>query len=460
MDGGPWDMMASLRARLLVALTALVLLAGAAAGGVGFRWAFEEANELQDAILQQVAALAAENRLVTSPSAVRGIDAEARVLVEELGPSYPVDARPATAALGLPPTLPEGLQDVRRHGEAWRVLVRTRTDGTRFAVSQQAASRDEIARDSALRTVLPLAALIPCLAVLVALVVHHSLRPVTRLSALLDAGPADRIGRLPSEGIPSELLPFVASINRLLDRIGAMLDQQRRFVADAAHELRTPITALSLQAENLDHAGSGVPDPERLAALKGGIQRTAHLLEQLLALARSEAGPGADGTMTSLDTVTKEVVADLLPLSQSRRVDLGFGRLEAVNVRAGPTELRALLRNLIDNAIRHGAEGGRVDVDVWREGPSAVLCIEDDGPGIPEADLVRVFDPFVRGTAAMASGSGLGLSIVRKIAEGTGACIVLENGAKRKGTGLRVTVTFPIPVCSGSPSKQLTARRT
>ena len=203
-----------------------------------------------------------------------------------------------------------------------------------------------------------------------------------------------------SEGLPSELLPFVESINRLLERIRAMLDQQRRFVADAAHELRTPITALSLQAENLERAGSGAPAPERLAALKGGIERTAHLLEQLLALARSEAGAEPDGAILSLDAVAKEVVAELLPLAQSRRIDLGFGRLEAVEVLARPIELRALVRNLVDNALRHGREGGRVDVDVWRDVDFAVLRIDDDGPGIPEADLARVFDPFVRGTMA------------------------------------------------------------
>lgn len=445
-------MMASLRARLLVALTGLVFFAGAAASVVGFLWAFEEANELQDAILQQVAALAVDNRLITGSSTVRGIDAEARVLVEEFGPASQIGGR-ATTAPALSANLPEGLQTVGRDGKAWRVLVRTRADGTRFAVSQQAASRDEIARDSALHTILPLAALIPCLALLVALVVHHSFRPLTRLSAHLDAGPADRVGRLPPEGIPSELVPFVASINRLLERIGTMLDQQRRFVADAAHELRTPITALSLQAENLDHAGSGALVPERLAALKSGIQRTAHLLEQLLALARSEAGPGFDPTLTSLDVVTKEVVADLLPLAHSHRTDLGCGRLEAVEVRAGPTELRTLVRNLIDNAIRHGAEGGRVDVDVWCEGNSAVLRVEDDGPGIPAADLARIFDPFVRGASVVAPGSGLGLSIVRKVVESAGARVVLENGLRYEGVGLRVTVTFPTPFRDGSMTR-------
>ena len=448
-------MMASLRGRLLVALTALVLLAGTAAGVVGFRWAFEEANELQDAILQQVAALAADNRLVTGPSAVRGIDAEARVMFEELGPALPTGAGPAAQASGLPDTLPDGFQAVRRGGEAWRVLVRTRRDGTRFAVSQRAAGRDEIARDSALRTVLPLAALIPCLALLVALVIHRSFEPLTRLSALLDAGQADPVGRLPSAGIPAELLPFVASINRLLERNGAMLNQQRRFVADAAHELRTPITALSLQAENLDRAGAGPPDPERLAALRGGIQRTAHLLEQLLALARSEAGPCSDGVVTPLDTIAKEAVADSLPLARSRGIDLGFGLLETVAVSASPTDLRALVGNLVDNAVRHGAEGGRVDLYVRREGRSVILRVEDDGPGIPEADLSRVFDPFVRGAAAT-PGSGLGLSIVSKVVDRAGARITLENASAGGRSGLRVTVAFPLtcarPACRAAGS--------
>ena len=179
----------------------------------------------------------------------------------------------------------------RLEGPSIRVLLRTRPDGSRYAAAQPTAVRDETARDMAVRTLLPIAALIPCLLIVTALVIAHSLRPMVRLAGNLDARRADDLTPLPNTGAPSELHPFITSINGLLARMRLLMDQQRRFVADAAHELRTPITALSLQAENLDSVELPEAARERVAALKQGMHRTKHLLEQLLAVARHEAKP-------------------------------------------------------------------------------------------------------------------------------------------------------------------------
>jgi len=269
-------MMSSLRARLFVGLVAIILMTGLAAGLVTFRWAFDEAIELQDAILLQVGALAAANPAQAALPPQRDVDIEARVVVNEV--RQPQDRSASEdSVLPLPPDVPDGLQIIGGGGRQWRVLVRTRADGSRVAVGQLTAYRNEIASGSALRTVLPFAVLVPCLMLLVGLVIRYSFRPVSQLAAKLDASGSERLSELPLDGMPEELHPFIASINRLLRRVAVMLDQQRRFVADAAHELRSPLTALSLQAENLDHAQLAPESRARLAVLQSGIRRTAHL---------------------------------------------------------------------------------------------------------------------------------------------------------------------------------------
>lgn len=436
--------MASLQARLIVGLTTLVLAASLPAGGLAFRWAFDEAIELQDAILRQVGVLAANNRLAIDPASAGDIDAEARVVIEELG-----DAASGTndINLALPPLpdgLPDGLQTISRGSEMWRLLLRTRTDGSRVAISQLTANRDEIARDSALRTILPLAMLVPFLLLIVGLVVHYSFRPVSRLAARLDVQQSDQPETLPVEGLPKELLPFIASINRLLARIGILVDQQCRFIADAAHELRTPITALSLQAENLDHTALSPEGRERLTILKTGIHRTARLLEQLLDLARYESASALQKPVTAFDLVIRDAMADYLPLALPRAIDLGFERIEPLSVRADATALGVMVRNLIDNALRHSPEGGRIDVYLFRDGDQAVFRIEDMGSGIPDTELEQVFEPFVRGAHPKGEGSGLGLSIVRRIAGNHGGSIIIENLSGPSHPGLRVTVSLPV----------------
>ena len=436
--------MTSLRARLFVGLAALLLVTGLGAGALAFRWAFEEANELQDAVLEQVCALAVNNRLRTDISPDATIDDEARVVIQELGEAPDRFDRTTSPLSGLPHDLADGLETMRVSGKSWRVLVRTRADGTRVAVGQRTAARDEIARGSAVRVVLPLAALVPCLMLLVGLVIHFGFRPVSRLASRLDARESGHLEKLPLGGIPRELRPFVRSINRLLERIGAMFDQQRRFIADAAHELRTPVTALSLQAENLERATMSPEAAERLAILRTGIGRTSRLLEQLLALARYEAGAASKRPLTALDGVVREVVADLQPLAQSGSVDLGFDRIDAIAVHGDATALGALVRNLIDNALHHSPEGGRVDLSLLREGTTAIFRVDDTGPGVPESELGRLFEPFFRGSSPVGEGSGLGLAIARSIVESLDGSIVLENGSTLGRSGLRVTVTVPV----------------
>ncbi|MGO4671163.1 ATP-binding protein [Bosea sp. 2RAB26] len=390
-------------------------------------------------MLLQIGALAIGNRLQAAapPSEV---NAEDQVLVEEFDPAS-IDMSGRNPAAHLP----DGLHTIIRTDQAWRMLLRTRSDGSRIAVAQPTASRDEIARDSAPRTILPLLALIPCLMLLTGIVIRQTFRPVARLAAKLDAKTSDHLASLSPDGIPAELVPFIASINRLLERIRTVFEQQNRFIADAVHELRTPITALSLQAENLARTGLPAEGQERLATLRTGIQRTGRLLEQLLTLARYDAaGSTVAAPETRLDDVAKQTVADLLPLARARAIDLGFEHIEPVTVRVDVTMLAIVLRNLIDNALRHSNAGGRIDLSVTQDGERARFIVEDTGPGITQAELGRIFEPFYRGLQVHGDGSGLGLAIVRRILDRMAGSIILENVMESgQRAGLRAAVMIP-----------------
>ncbi|WP_063826449.1 sensor histidine kinase [Bradyrhizobium genomosp. I (2014)] len=433
-------MIKSLRGRLFVGLTAMILLTGAIGAMFAYNWAFGEAIELQDSILIQLASLA-QNASFSGGQPLHGVDEDTEVWLIELGktPRGSGDDRQLF-------TLQEGLQVATWKNQPVRVLLKTRSDGSRFAVAQLTAVRDETARGVALRTLLPIAALIPCLMVVTALVVAHSLRPTARLARDLDARRADDMTPLPLLGTPSELQPFIASINALLKRMRLLMDQQRRFLADAAHELRTPITALSLQAENLDSVALSKVARERAAVLKQGMHRTKHLLEQLLALARHEATPSgpAEMPLASLDRVAKEVAADLVAEATDRGIHLGFALVEPVMVHSEAAMLAAILRNLLENAIRFTPRDGTVDVGVYRENDIGILQVEDTGPGIASADMDQIFEPFFRGSRPEEEGTGLGLSIVKRIVDNLGGEIALENIAGAGRSGLRATVRLPV----------------
>ena len=437
-------MKTSLRARLFAGLTTVILLTGCVGGVFSYFWAFDEAIEMQDSVLIQIGSLL-QHGGVKSDQTLRGVDAEAAVDVVELG----------TAPRGRTEerqfwSLQDGLHVASFTGKSMRVLLRTRPDGSRFAVLQPTDVRDDIAGNMALRTLLPIAALIPCLLLVTALVIAGSLRPMVRLADDIDLRRADDMKPLPLVGAPSELRPFIASINGLLERMKSMLDQQRRFIADAAHELRTPITALGLQAENLAPLDLPVSARERLAALKEGMARTKHLLEQLLALARHDAGKPGEAAELSLDELVKGLVADLLPEAERKGIDLGFELIEPLATRGEPIMVTTLVRNLVDNAVRFTPRGGRVDIGVYREGGEAVLQIEDSGPGIPVGDIDRIFEPFFRGSRPTEDGTGLGLSIVKRIVDQLGGSIVLENISGPTLTGLRATVRLPAPNAAGA----------
>lgn len=422
----------SLQWRLIVGLFAAIVVTGAIAAALSFAWALNDANEILDGNLQGAADMIATGQMAVprQPAQLAGSEPENDVLVVPLGAA---GAGPrtgmATAVAGLPP----GLHTVAWDGNTWRVLV-TSAGAGRIAVAQRTQERDEIAQHSAVRTLIPLLLLIPVLVLLVREVVRRTLRPVAALARYVDDNPMAAAARLPEADVPVEIAPFLDSIQRLLNELTESLEQQRRFVANAAHELRSPMAALHLQAVNLDPV---VTDEgrERLEQLRRGTDRMRRLLEQLLSMARSEAD-SEDLESVSLGMVAREAIAELVIEAEAKGVDLGMELCdEQACVQGTNLLLHTLIRNAAENAVKYSPSDSMVTVSVYREGTDAVVAVEDDGPGIAESLAGRVFEAFYRVPGTNEPGSGLGLAIVAAIAKRLGGRATLR--ARERGTGTR-----------------------
>ena len=422
----------SLERHLSRTLALAIVLAGLLAGAASFGFAYVEAQEFQDESLRQIAILADAARLPAAGRAVDGAgadsDADDRVLVLRLPPA-PRTVPPAR----LPYARPPGVHTQGERFDRWRVFVRQTRTGTRIAVAQETQVRDEMAIFSALRTLAPLLLLLPLLVWLAARIVRTELAPVRRLAHTLDQQPAGRPQPLPEGDVPDEIAPFVRAINRLLGRITELMGEQRRFIADAAHELRSPLTALSLQAQNLENAGSPAAMRERVGPLRAGIERARRLTEQLLSLARSQASSAAS-TKLEVSALAQELIEDSLPLAQARGIDLGLEDAGGIILAAEAPTLQLILKNALDNALRYTPSGGEVTLRLYPVGDDAVIEVSDSGPGIADAERERVFSPFYRSEGAGGEGSGLGLAIARDAAARLGGTVSLHD--RPDGPGL------------------------
>lgn len=450
MDGVKRGVSHSLQTRLCLWLSIVLLCSALIAGLLAFQSAFQEVHELQDDMLRQIAAMYDLQRLQFHGGLDLGgkvvRDDESRVFVEVL----PSGASPPGAAVSsppvvLPPGLPDGIHSVRAAHKTYRVLIKTLGKGGRLAVAQETEVRDEIARDNALHTIMPFLILIPVLLLVVSGLVRKIFVPVRQLSAEIDRRGDKDLHRIPSESLPKEIRPFVEAINSLLGRVEQSLSAQLRFVADAAHELRSPLTALSLQAERLSGSEMSSRAHARLDTLRKGIERGRVLVEQLLALARVQASAIAPGVRSSVQQAYRCVLEDLLPLAEIKNIDIGVTSDFDALVPLDEVSLITLVKNLVNNAIVYTPVGGRIDLSVAPgDGGVIMLVVEDSGPGIPEAERNRVFDPFHRIPGSDQIGSGLGLSIVRAIASRCDAAVHLDFADEQSKTGLRVTVVFPV----------------
>ena len=443
----------SIRRQLLVSLATGLVIAVTAAAIATYVRAREEANEIFDYQLRQMAASLIGVPLAGTPG---GLAVGGDTLVVQVWDRNGVQRFVSQPQRPLPQYAQLGFNTVTTPAGDWRVFSTLAGDEV-VQVAQPMSTRRELAASMALRTIVPLLIIAPLLGLFIGIGVTRGLAPLARLAAAVGKRYPGGLAPIEEAGLPEEVRPLAHALNGLLSRLDRALGAQRAFIADAAHELRTPLTAVHLQTQIAERATG---DAERRAAmteLRAGLTRATHLVEQLLTLAREEPGVAERSfAPVNLAEVARSVVADHNAIASARGVDLGvtdgaadLSGAAPVVISGDATALRALLSNLVDNAIRYTPKGGRVDVTVEQDTTDAVVAVRDSGPGIPASERTRVFDRFYRAPAHGAAdlpGSGLGLAIVKRVADRHDATITLSPGiGAASGEGLTVTVRFPRP---------------
>ena len=418
----------TLRLGVLVALTTMVMAGGA--GAWSYAQALQSARDLQDDVLTQVANLAA------ATTTRGGIPPDELPLSKD---AADIDVTSLKKS-GLPSSTPAGLGTAQIGGESRRIFVIRNGKGTELVVSQSIEVRDETARESAIATVTPLLLLVPALLLAIFFVVRSVMLPVNRLAEEVRSRDAGDLSALAEDAAPRELQAFLAALNTQFGRVAASLDRERLFLAEAAHELRTPLTAMSLQLERAAIAPDSARLRERLGELGRGVERSRHLIDQLLELARAQGAALEAQAPERLDALVRHVVSDLLPLADEAGVELEVNLDDAGTEPLPAAATTSVLRNLVDNAIRYSSAGGQVQLSARRDGAELVIVVEDDGPGIANPD--EVLRPFARGEDQDVQGSGLGLAIVtEQVRRLSGS---FEIGPSRRfASGTRAAVRLP-----------------
>ena len=430
--------MNSIRVRVLLALLGMLAVTALVMGGLTYRNVLAETEALFDYQLRQMA-LSLRDQGEIAPAQANTLNDEQLDFVVQI---WTADGRviyPPRLRSDLPTRALLGFADIAVQGTTWRTFSVATGDRV-IQVAQPLQIRQKLAADAALRSVSPLFLIAPVLALLLWWLAARALAPLQRLTDGVKARDEQSLQPLPMAGLPDEVAPLVAALNGLLQRLGDSLGAQRAFVADAAHELRSPLTALKLQMQLLLRAPDDAARGDAARALTQGIDRAARLVEQLLTLARAE--PGATTVVhasVDLSELVRAAVAETVPFATARGTTLELMAAAPVTLQGDAAALTALARNLADNAVRYAPIGSRVEVRVFDDAGVPTLQVDDAGPGIAQADRERVFDRFYRHAAGDEPGTGLGLAIVRSVAERHGAEVVLGNSSLG---GLRVLVRF------------------
>ncbi|MEX3582607.1 MAG: ATP-binding protein [Burkholderia sp.] len=432
--------MRSIRHQLLIWLLAIVVAGVGAAGWLIYRQALAEANELFDYQLQAIAAaLPSEPFSQVFGSRTNGDEGIViQIWNHNGGLMYFSHPRAPIA-----PRAELGFSTEHTDSGEWRVYGAIVGDNV-VQLAQPLSVRNRLAASVALRTVWPLIVLLPFLGAAIWMIVGRGMRPLRRVTRAVASRRPEALDPLPDNRLPQEVQPLVHALNGLLARLSAALDTQKAFVADAAHELRTPLAAVQIQAHLVARAQDDETRREALADLQSGVTRATRLAEQLLALARSEP----DGTTVHEPVALADVLAHCVSaqavVAQKRNIDLGIEEAQPAIVDADIGALCVMFNNVLDNAVKYTPEGGRIDVSLSFVEGRALVRVVDSGPGIPREERERVFDRFYRDSSARVrtdvSGSGLGLAIVKRVAAQQRATVTL--GESPAG-GLLVEIAFP-----------------
>ncbi|MCC7484728.1 MAG: two-component sensor histidine kinase [Burkholderiales bacterium] len=436
----------SIRRHLLVWLLGALSAGAVLLALASYTLTLSELNEVFDRELKQVALAALTHHQDEVASPRPGWTGPEFAFVTQVWSEDGVRLFVSTATSTIPFVREEGFQTVRSHGEPWRVY--TVRSASRFVqAAQPLEARRERAAASAVKLLVPSMLVVLVIAALIRVALQRGLAPLRVAAADVGRRSAASLEPIPDASLPEEIRPLVGSINALMQRLSQAFAAQRRFIADAAHELRTPLTALRLQVQLVEGAGTEADRAEALADLRHGLTRASHLITQLLDLSRLEPD-GAEHRKQAIDlaALARAVVGEFGAQAAAKAIDLGAEAGTPAKVDGDEAELRLLIANLVDNALRYTPAGGRVDVGVRAGSHATILEVRDDGRGIPPDESSRVFERFYRASNAdrgedLMPGTGLGLAIVKAVADRHGACVSLEPGID--GRGLRVVLSFP-----------------
>jgi signal transduction histidine kinase len=436
--------MKSLKRQLIVWIVGLVAGVGILASGVSYYFALQDANTFLDHQLQEVAVSVDEGSQLPAMQAsfVRENkeEQERDFVIQVWVENNPVvSSRPD---FNLPRQKTSGFSDAVWGHSQWRIYTMVHPHRT-VQISQDEDVRSDIAAQSAMWVLLPVLILIPLSWLLVAYAVSRLLKPLETTTRAAINRDIHSNEPLPVENVPTEVTPLIKAMNDLIVRLGKALELQRQFLSDAAHGLRTPLAALQLQIENLSRNRSCEDLDNRIDDMRHGSQRASHMVGQLLKIARYDAqnNPVRSGEV-HLDEIVKECLAELISFADQRNVDLGMINNDPVNIWSSYEDVRTLIGNLIDNAIRYTPEGGKVDISLGATEHNAVVEIMDTGPGISENVLPHVFDRFFRVAGQETEGTGIGLAIVKAIAERESIDVILAN--RKDSNGLSARVVFDL----------------
>lgn len=414
-----------LKRALLVTLLTVLVLATLAAGIS----AYLEASDIQDETLLSVAGLVESNQMGLHDKG-NGFDDDhlddSAVRIWQIG-------KAGRHGFSLGKKLKSGFHTLHEDDDFWRVYVtRKNRASEQFVVAQQLSVSAELALKSAINTAIPLLLLFLLVPLLVTLIVRHSFKPLNVLTDKVGRSDSLKLDLAKETEIPFEVLPFVSAIDSLLEKNDAYNIRQRRFIADAAHELRTPITALSIEIENVKSAQNETVRQERQRALGKSITRLQHLLNQLLELARAQSNLHKHESIISFNELVKTQVAELYLLAEEKQIEISVSRNESVQVADINNQLQHLVRNALSNAIKFTPTGGSIEIELYPDRGEAVFCVLDSGPGVHPEQLDKLHEPFYSPEGqASGSGAGLGLAICHEIAAQLNGRLRLENTSPR-----------------------------
>jgi signal transduction histidine kinase len=441
----PLGRMCSLRRALLLWLVPLFLLVGITSAAFSYFSHGRMVNEFMDTQMEQLGVSLAghDGGLMPPPLSEERVEKWGMYIVQ-VWDSHGNLLRTSWPQLSAPLQNTTGFSDIVAADKEWRVYTsEPGAGGNRVQVLQCGSFRHKLAAEQAIASAVPVLILLP-LAIFVlwsvARAVSVAVQDIGKKAESLDF---NTLKDLPLDRVPYEIRPIVISFNSLLTRLRDTYDAKRRFVQDAAHELRTPLTALSLQLENLRTELPAGSCRQSFTQLEGGVQRATRLVDQMLKMTRQEAISPETRTTVDLHAQVRESIGALIALADQRSIDLGVagdGSGPAASLRCAPGDLRSVLDNLIENALRYTPEGGVVDVRVVHDGGKPAIEVIDTGPGIPPELLDRVFDRFFRVPGSNVRGSGLGLAIAQSAAQRCGMRIVLRNRTDRSGLVARLEV--------------------